>query len=259
MYIYLLLLSVVSAERFAVIGDYGKDSRGELEVANLIKTWDANQNLTGILTLGDNNYDVGSSSTIEKNIGKYYGSFLKIFYPSPGNHDWGTGTLSPYLNYFNVTRYYNKTFTNVEIFMLDSDNHEPDGITVMSKQALWLKNALNISKMEWKIVLFHHPPYSSGEHGNSVNMQWPFYDWGANMVISGHDHNYERLVIRGNTYIVNGLGGAEIREFKKIVTGSKKRYNKNYGALLLDVSIDKLKIKFISIDNKVQDYITLTK
>ncbi len=259
-----MLLCLDSAERFAIIGDYGKNTKGELDVSNMIKKWDTNSRLTGILTVGDNNDDTGSQSTIEKNVGKYYSSFMypyvsyskpplyngaidKInrFYPTPGNHDWGTNNLNAYLNYFKVKRYYNKVFNNTEIFMLDSDNHEPDGINSTSKQALWLKNSLKASKAKWKLILFHHPPYSSGDHGNNVYMDWPFYDWGASLVISGHDHDYERLFIKDKIYLVNGLGGAEIRNFKKNISGSIKRYNKNYGALLLDLS-DKLKFQFIN-------------
>lgn len=277
MYIYLLLLCLASAERFAIIGDYGQNTQGELAVSNLIKKWDTSSRLTGILTTGDNNYNSGSQSTIEKNIGKYYSLFMypyisyskpalysgaidKInrFYPTPGNHDWGNNNLNAYLNYFKVNRYYNKAFNNSEIFMLDSDSHEPDGVSVTSKQALWLKNGLKASKKKWKLILFHHPPYSSGEHGNNVYMSWPFYDWGASLVISGHDHDYERIIIKNNTYLVNGLGGAEIRSFKKNISGSVKRYNKNYGALLIEIT-DKLKIQFISIDNIVQDSYILLK
>ena len=257
--ILLLLVGNASADKFAVVGDYGKDSTGEKSVSEMIKTWDSVTRLSGILTVGDNNYDVGSSSTINKNVGKYYGTFLssKRFYPTPGNHDWGLGNLNAYCKYFGVRSYYKKSFEYVDFFMLDSDPHEPDGVSRTSKQGMWLKSELKTSNATWKIVLFHHPPFSSGSHGNSAYMNWPFFEWGANLVISGHDHDYERFSIKGNTYIVNGMGGAEIRGFGKIIPGSIKRYNKKYGAMLLDITT-RINIKFISIDNVVRDNFTIT-
>src|SRR5437667_354261 len=72
----------------------------------------------------------------------------------------------------------------------------------------------------WNLVYFHHPPYSSGAvHGSSPWMQWPFPAWGASAILSGHDHEYERIVVSGFPYFVNGLGGESIYSFGAPVSG----------------------------------------
>jgi hypothetical protein len=97
--------------RFAVIGDYGWDGTGEAQVAALVHY--LNPDL--ILTVGDNNYPNGASGTFDQKVGKYYhdfiapypgrygnGSEINRFFPSPGNHDWGSGSISSYLDYFTL-------------------------------------------------------------------------------------------------------------------------------------------------------------
>ena len=67
-------------------------------------------------------------------------------------------------------------------------------------------------------------------------MQWPFATWGADVVISGHAHTYERIVRDGIVYFVNGLGGASRYDFATPVTGSVARYSANWGAQKVTVS-----------------------
>ena len=85
----------------------------------------------------------------------------------------------------------------VHFFALDSDENEPDGVGSSSVQAAWLKRGLAGSTSNWNIVYFHHAPYSSGMHGSTTWMQWPFAAWGAQAVLTGHDHTYERLLVDG--------------------------------------------------------------
>src|SRR5690606_36908585 len=103
---------------FAVIGDYGTDTPAEAEVAAMV----AARRPEFVITVGDNNYEVGAATTIDFDIGKYYHEFIhpyrggfgqgapeNRFFPSPGNHDWGQGHLDPYLEYFTLPgneRYY---------------------------------------------------------------------------------------------------------------------------------------------------------
>src|SRR6185503_14372551 len=94
-------------------------------------------------------------------------------------------------------RYYDFVQGSIHFFALDSDEREPDGTSASSKQGQWLKNALANSTSPFNIVYFHHAPYSSGSEGSSTHMQWPFKDWGADLVLVGHSHNYERLSIGG--------------------------------------------------------------
>jgi len=255
---------------FAVIGDYGADNENELAVANLVKSW----NPDFIITVGDNNYEHGESETIDKNIGKYYhnyignymgiygnGSIKNRFFPCLGNHDWYSMTkANPYLEYFTLPgneRYYDFIVENVHFFVLDSDENEPDGISVNSNQALWLKNKLSASTSRFKVVYFHHAPYTSGEHGNTIPLQWTFKEWGADVVFSGHDHDYERIVVNDFPYFVVGNGGRSLREFKTIIPESQVRYSSNYGALLVKVNEEKIDFEAYSIDGKLVDKYSL--
>jgi hypothetical protein len=232
-----------------------------------------------IVTTGDNKYNNGEASTIDKNVGKYYhefiypykGSFgdgaqLNRFFPSPGNHDWVTPDARPYLDYFALPgneRYYDFTWGAVHFFVLDSDPHEPDGYEWDSVQGGWLKSKLANSIYPWKIVAMHHPPYSSGDHGSASWMQeWPFAEWGADVVLSGHDHSYERISPPGDIlYFVNGLGGKSIYNFPDppFVEGSQLRYDGDYGAMLADVSIGKIRFRFINRHGEVVDDYDLVK
>ena len=77
-------------------------------------------------------------------------------------------------------------------------------------------------------------------------MQWPFKQWGATVVIAGHDHNYERLFVDGMPYFVNGLGGRKRRGLERCVPGSKRRYADDYGAMLVIATSESLSFQFMT-------------
>lgn len=251
--------------RFAVIGDYGYAGPAVSAVSKLIK----DSNVDFIITVGDNNYDIGDAATIDANIGQYFYSYIfpyvgvfgtggteNRFFPSLGNHDWYTTGAVPYFNFFTLPgneRYYDFRKGPVHFFALDSDPNEPDGVFNNSVQALWLKNGLAASNAPFKIAYFHHAPYSSAAHGNSVWMQWPFEAWGASAVLSGHDHTYERLLKGNLPYVVEGLGGRSLYTFGEIVAGSQFQYNSDYGALLVEASDDVMTFQAVTRTGTVLD------
>ena len=256
--------------RFAVIGDYGNDSQAEQDVSGLVKSW----NPDFVITTGDNNYPLGEAGTIDRNIGQYYheliypytgsygaGATTNRFFPSLGNHDWYTTNAQPYLDYFALPgneRYYDFVWGPVHFFVIDSDGSEPDGNSSTSTQAVWLQTQLASSTSPWNLVYMHHPPYSSGgTHGSTTVMQWPYQAWGADAVLAGHDHIYERIVLNGLPYFVNGLGGASIYTFNIPVPGSEARYNGNYGAMLVEASGSYITFQFITRTGLVIDSYTL--
>ncbi len=255
---------------FAVIGDFGSAGANELSVADLVKSWLPDF----IVTVGDNNYTLGEAATIDANIGQYYSEYIypytgiygissapNRFYPALGNHDWMTANAQPYLDYFtlpNNERYYDFVQGPVHFFIIDSDLNEPDGITPDSIQGQWLKTKLAESTSPWRLVFFHHAAYSSSQHGSNTSMQWPFANWGASAVFSGHDHTYERINRDEIVYFVDGLGGASIYNFPTIVDGSQVRYNANYGAMLVDATDLQIKFQFINMNEQVIDSYTLT-
>ena len=75
-------------------------------------------------------------------------------------------------------------------------------------------------------------------------MRWPFREWGASIVLTGHDHNYERLTVAGFPYIVNGLGGKDRRNFARILPESRIHYNCNYGAMLVIAAEESITFEF---------------
>ncbi len=246
--------------RFAVIGDFGKSGQAEAAVAALVHSWHPDF----ILSLGDNDYPVGSVNTMQQNVLQYYGEDIAAgrFFPALGNHDWGTGKIDAYLRYLHPLgngRYYQFARGPVRIFVLDSDYHEPDGAVPDGKQAQWLREQLAAATEPWKIVAFHHPPYSSGHHGSTRRMRWPFAQWGATAVLTGHDHDYERILRDGIVYIVNGLGGVSRYEFpdRPPVAGSVIRYNASYGALKVEADAQHLTFQFVTIDGDIVDTYTV--
>lgn len=256
--------------RFAVIGDYGAANSPEAAVATLVKSW----NPDFIITTGDNNYPNGEQATIDDNIGQFYHEYIypykgkygqgassNRFFPTLGNHDWQTPGAQPYLDYFtlpNNERYYDFTWGPVHFFAIDADSREPDGVSSNSPQAMWLKAQLAASTSPWNVVYFHQPAYSSGIHGPTDWMQWPFKKWGASVVMSGHDHTYERLQIDGLTYFVNGLGGDSRYNFPNMQEGSQVRYNDDYGAMLVTANEQEMSFGFINTKGEVIDTFSLS-
>ena len=189
-----------------------------------------------------------------------------LFFPALGNHDWDPGHVEPYLDYFTLPgneRYYELKRGPVHIFILDSDPREPDGRHRDSVQAGWLEDQLEISDTAWNLVILHHPPYSSSlERGKDHEMQWPYARWGANAVIAGHDHLYERIQREGIPYFVNGLAGKwtglnPIHRFLFPIEGSKVRYNQDYGAMIVTADSACINFSFINRNGKLIDSHTL--
>jgi len=215
-----------ASTQFAMIGDYGYAGDALQAVSDMVKSW----NPDFISTQGDNNYPLGAMETFDHNVAQYFHKFIQFtpvyqgayslrgakhnnFFPALGNHDWMTGEAQPYLRTFALPgngRFYNVRRGPVELFVIDSDPNEPKGVHKSSHQAKWLEKALSDSKAKWKIVTMHQAPYSTGHHGSNLWMQWPFEKWGASVVVAGHDHFYERIILKGFPYFVNGVGGAPL-------------------------------------------------
>lgn len=236
-----------------------------------------------VVTTGDNNYPRGEATTIDRNIGKYYASFIgnyqgafgkgaesNRFFPVLGNHDWDMPNKQgcrAYLDYFTLPgneRYYDFVQGPVHFFMLDTDAREPDGIKVGSKQHAWFVKAAAASRAPFQVVVSHHPPYSSGEHGDNKPCQWAFHKHGVDMVVSGHDHDYERIERDGLVHIVNGSAGANLRKFrKKPVEGSLVRYRRKHGAMRFDVVAAgadlQLLGRFVTLDGEEVDAFSIVR
>jgi len=269
-FLFIFLTSLFSAQpsparaqsnkiSFAVIGDYGLAGQNEADVAKLVKSW----NPDFIVTVGDNNYNDGAMWSIDQNIGQYYhdyiypytgkygaGSPIRRFFPALGNHDYGGDTdANAYFKYFGFYKqesFYDFVQGPVHFFIVNSNKEEPDGYSATSTQAKWLKKAMTASTSTFNVVIFHHPPYSSGRHGSNEYMRWPFKEWGADVVLAGHDHIYERLLVDGLPYFVNGIGGAELYNFETILPESQVRFNQDFGAMRVEATNTYMKFQMIT-------------
>lgn len=275
-----------SASTFAVIGDYGTGDAHEAAVARLVARWRP----LFILALGDDYYaQAGGTGTgrYDRSTGRFYSAWLKDvtttgthrgtaptnrFFPALGNHDYSDARPSPgtYLTYFRLPgagyasssgneRYYDVVVGRTHVFVLNSNPDEPDGITATSRQAVWLRKRLAASRSRFNVVIDHHPPYSSDSvHGSTTALQWPFAAWGADVVLSGHAHVYERIERNGITYLVNGLGGAKRYGFRGAVKGSVRRYDADWGALKVTVTNTALVFEFYSESGQRIDRVSVT-
>ena len=249
---------------FAALGDYGADLPGTAAVAALI----AARNPDIVVTAGDNSYgaapiDVNVGQNYSAYIGDYTGAYgpeaaTNRFFPSPGNHDYyDGGGIAAYTAYFTLPGvgiptmatsgtelYYDFVQGPVHFFIVDSNPQQPDGITVASAQASWLQTGMAASTSPWQVVVLHHPPFSSAEHGDTVALQWPFAAWGADLVIAGHDHTYERLAVDGIPYVVTGLGGVSRYDLVSLDPNSESFFNTDDGALFVDACSAGLHLEF---------------
>jgi hypothetical protein len=257
--------------RVAVVGDFGVNTQAAADVATLVASWQP----AAVVTTGDNNYPDGAAETLDANVGQYYHSFIYPyqgsygegastyrFFPVLGNHDWYTSAgspplPSPYLAYFELPgneRYYDVVVGPIHFFMLDSDPHEPDGIESTSKQAEWLRSQLQATQSPWRVVVLHHPHYSSSSrHGSTQPLQWPYAEWGATAVLAGHDHTYERIERDGILYLVNGLGGAALYPLGTPVEGSQRFFAEDHGALLVEATTQTITYTLMTRAGLLQD------
>jgi hypothetical protein len=249
-----------------VIGDFGLAGASAAAVARMV----IDRAPDFVVTTGDNNYPAGKAETLDPNVGQYYHSFIhpyrgaygpgaaeNRFWPVLGNHDWDQGPPEAYLRYFTLPgngRYYSLARGPVRFLMLNSFFAEPDGFEADSRQAAWLRDELAAAREPWKLVVFHHPPFSSGHHGPAAWMRWPFREWGADVVLTGHDHNYERLEVDGLLYLVNGLGGgSRYAPGSEADPNSAVFFNADWGALFVEASADALTFSFATIGGREVD------
>lgn len=277
--------STPASVHFAVVGDMGSDNSHEAAVAAMVAADDPDF----VATVGDNAYGAAGQDVA---VGQYYHAFIGAysgaygagsttnrFFPALGNHDISDGSGLPgYLSFYTLPgagitslrpsgneRYYDVVQGPVHLFFVNSDPSEPSGRTSGSAQATWLREGLAASPSPWNVVVFHHAAFSSSSgHGSNAALQWPFEAWGADLVLNGHDHTYERILRDDDndgsplTYVVNGLGGQTPYGFTAPVAGSQTRYNADYGALFIDAGETSLTGTFRSVGGSTVDTFTLT-
>ena len=212
--------SILSAEpikdsiRFAVIGDWGTGGSDAQGIAKQMVQAHKRTPLDFVVAAGDNIYPNGSGRHFAKNFEQPFAQLISDrvnFHAVLGNHDVEDGRQDQ-LQYelFNMRgrNYYTLKQADglVELFMLDSTFFD-------NAQHAWVEQALSASTARWKVAVFHHPIYSSGDrHGSNSGLKSKleplFTKYKVNAVFSGHDHIYERTKPQqGIQYFVTGAGG----------------------------------------------------
>jgi hypothetical protein len=165
---------------------------------------------------GDLAYDNGTIGELEDTVFEIYGELFRHipFYPAPGNHDHETEHAAPFRAVFALPgdggeQWYSFDWGRIHFAALDT---EADYAT----QAAWLDQDLARTALPWKIVYLHKPPYSSGDHGSDLALRAalaPVLERrGVQLVLAGHDHDYERTIPQhGVAYVVTGGGGRGTR------------------------------------------------
>ena len=212
-----------------------------------------------VLTSGDNQYDDGKLRHFRNAYDETWGRVKDITRPTPGNHEYRTPDAGGYFNYFGWRAgkpnkgYYSFNQEGWQMIALNSAKSTRKG----SRQVEWLRRKVTSDPSECTLAYFHHPLYSSGEHGNNPKMK-PVYRVlnaaGVELVVAGHDHNYERFApmnakgerrSNGIRTIVVGTGGATHRPIADVKPHSVVRNDDTFGVLKLILTTDGYSWEFV--------------
>lgn len=200
------------ATRILAIGDFGVGGTAERSMGEAMRSWEDGHPADVLLTLGDNDY-TESPSAFHDNWTASFGwleSAGVAVAGTLGNHDVRVEGGRYEFDELGMPRpKYRRSVGDVDFFLLNSNAARS------LKQRDWLRAKLAGSTARWQIVAFHHPAYTCGGYfGNSaVLSRWvPLFErYGVDLVLAGHDHNYQRFKEhRGVRYVVHGGGGAPL-------------------------------------------------
>jgi 3',5'-cyclic AMP phosphodiesterase CpdA len=234
---------------------------GAAATAGLIEAGLAADPRAVVLALGDLSYPRGTSAEFSDCYGPTWGRFKARTLPAPGNHEYLTPGASGYFGYFGAAAgrvFYSVSLGAWRLYSLDSNL----GPAAHAAQLAWLRDDLARHPARCTLAYWHHPLYSSGMNGNISRMKdaWQLlYDAGAELVLSGHDHVYERFApqdadgrrddARGIRQFVAGTGGAFLTPFTWPRANSEARDSNHAGVLKLVLEDDGYAWQFLAVQN----------
>jgi 3',5'-cyclic AMP phosphodiesterase CpdA len=221
-----------------------------------------------VATLGDNQYEDASYAKFMASYDLSWGRLKTITYPAPGNHEYYTSGAAGYYQYFGARAgaptkgYYSYDLGGWHIVVLNSNCEQVGGCSAGSPQETWVRNDLAAHPTACSLAYWHHPRYSSGRHGNNTSMT-PLYEalmaHGVDVVLSGHDHTYERFapqnasgkldLTRGIRQFVVGTGGRSLYSFGTIQPNSEVRNGDTYGVLKMTLHPTSYEWQFVPVHN----------
>lgn len=228
-----------------------------------------------VITMGDHAYERGTREELEHCYGPTWGRFNAITFPSPGNHDAETDDALPYYDYFvryardpaaRERGYYRFELGGWQLFSLNSLLPFEPG----SAQIRWLEAELERTASRCTLAYWHHPLVSSGWHGlwffdrgRDTRAAWDvLLAHGAELVVNGHDHLYERFAPQdamlaprpdGIRQLIVGTGGGELTSPRRRHASSERVVAGTFGILVLALQPDRYDWAFVGTDGAVHD------
>jgi PKD repeat protein len=222
-----------------------------------------------VYTTGDNAYETGTASEFANCYEPSWGRFKARTRPSVGNHEYGTPNASGYFGYFGSAAgdptkgYYSYDLGQWHIVVLNSNCSEIGGCGVGSPQETWLRQDLAANTDSCTLGIWHEPRFNSGVGGGAtfmVPLLQALYDDGAEIVLNGHMHFYERFAPQTPAGVANaltgirqftvGTGGKSLAGFATIAANSEIRDNQTFGVLRLTLHADGYTWRFVPIAGK---------
>lgn len=210
-----------------------------------------------VLLLGDNQYWDGALWKYQTVFGPTWGRLGSLLRPAPGNHEYQTPGATGYFDYFGPAAgersrgYYSYDLGTWHAVVLNSNCADIGGCGPGSPQLAWLTEDLAAHPRACTLAYWHHPRFSSGQHGNDsayIAFWQALHQAGADVVLVGHDHDYERFAPQdpsgnadpehGIREFVVGTGGRETRAFATIRPNSEVRNAEDLGVLKLRLRTD---------------------
>jgi hypothetical protein len=208
--------------------------------------------LDAVLLLGDNQYEDGTLAKYQASYAPAWGRVKAVTHPAPGNHEYATAGAAGYFAYFGAAAgdpaqgWTSFDLGGWHLVALNSNCAAVGGCGPGSPQQQWLANDLAAHRGACLLAYWHHPRFSSGPHGDDPTSQ-PFWDdlyaAGADVVLNGHDHIYERFApqtpagaadpARGIRQFVVGTGGKNLTGIFQVRANSEVRDAATFGALEL--------------------------
>ena len=213
---------------------------------------------TAVLTLGDNQYQDGTLAAFQAVFAKTWGAYRSIMFPAIGNHEYLTKGAAGYFGYFGVPAYYSYNLGSWHMISLDSECSNVGGCQAGSPQERWLVADLAAHPVGCTLVYWHEPRFSSGEHLDATQMTTIWADLVAahvSVVLSGHNHDYERFVPLGATgspdpsgvtEFVVGTGGKNHYGFvRPALTGEVVRNDTSFGVISMTLGPNGYSWRFV--------------
>jgi hypothetical protein len=217
-----------------------------------------------VLALGDVQYGDASYESFLASYDHSWGRVRSITRPVPGNHDYEVDGAAGYFRYFGAAAgdpakgYYSYDLGGWHLVALNSNCSEVGGCAAGSPQERWLRADLAASPAICTLAYWHHPRFSSGEHGSDPTYEdfWEaLAEAGADVVLVGHDHDYERFTpqaangaldrARGIRGFVVGTGGSGTGTFPAVRPHTEVRDRTSLGILELTLGVEAYAWRFL--------------